>query len=251
MIITSWQNKLTRWQLDKPVLLLIGLWLLLMIFVPIAQWTQGDELQRTLVVISVGVQALAVGVVLGRAWGWKQTAVAFLIITPITFGVEWVGSHTGFIFGDYSYTPHLQPQIAGVPLLIPVAWFMMLPCAWAVCHRWRNNPLLFAIMSGLALTAWDLFLDPQMVQWDLWVWHEPGLYFGIPLQNFVGWWATGTLLTLIIHPSALPIRPLWLIYALTWFLEWFGLAFFWGLVGPAIVGFFGMGVFLWLGWQHQ
>ena len=47
-----------------------------------------------------------------------------------------------------------------------------------------------AALSAVLMTAWDLVLDPQMVEAGHWVWHASGEYFGIPAQNFVGWLAT-------------------------------------------------------------
>ena len=41
------------------------------------------------------------------------------------------------------------------------------------------------------MTAWDLFLDPQMVGEGYWAWARRGLYRGIPLSNFAGWFLTG------------------------------------------------------------
>src|SRR5262249_15510933 len=47
------------------------------------------------------------------------------------------------------------------------------------------------------LTVWDLVLDPAMANPGLprtfWVWHVSGPYFGMPVQNFLGWAATATL----------------------------------------------------------
>ncbi len=43
------------------------------------------------------------------------------------------------------------------------------------------------------MTAWDLALDPMMVSIGHWVWDGPGSsrpYFGVPLQNYWGWWLT-------------------------------------------------------------
>jgi putative membrane protein len=124
---------------------------------------------------------------------------------------------------------------------------MMLPAAWAV----GGNPasLKGLLTSSLALTAWDLLLDPQMVDWGLWVWQEPGAYFGIPLINFLGWFLTGALVTWIARPADLPRRPLLILYTLTWFLESFGLIFFWELPGPGLVGGTLMGMFVYLGWR--
>lgn len=234
---------------SRPALALIGAWLLCMIFVPIVNWVGGAAALRPFIVLSVLLQAGAVLAVLYSAWGGRYLLTIGLIVAVFTFGVEYVGSHTGFPFGDYRYTDVLQPQLGNVPLLIPVAWLMMLPCAWAVAHLFRASRWQFALASGLALTAWDLFLDPQMVHWQLWLWQEPGGYFGIPWQNYLGWWATGAVLTWLINPKDVPTRPLLLIYSLTWFLETFGLAFFWGLVGPAVVGGLAMGVCMIWGWQ--
>jgi len=40
------------------------------------------------------------------------------------------------------------------------------------------------------MTAWDLVMDPVMVAGGHWVWDTNGAYFGIPLQNYSGWWLT-------------------------------------------------------------
>lgn len=237
--------------LSRPAALLVGMWVLCMIFVPIANWVWGAAALRLLIVISVLLQAGAVLAVLLPGWGYRYTSMVGLAIASLTFLVEYLGSHTGFPFGDYSYTDLLQPQLGDVPLLIPVAWLMMLPCAWAVAHALRASRWQFALLSGFALTAWDLFLDPQMVHWDLWQWHEQGGYFGIPWQNYLGWFMTGTLLTWLIQPKPVPVRPLLIIYSITWFLETFGLAFFWGLPGPALVGGMVMGGCMVWGWRQS
>ncbi|MDO9130538.1 MAG: carotenoid biosynthesis protein [Anaerolineales bacterium] len=99
----------------------------------------------------------------------------------------------------------------------------------------------FVLVSALTFTAWDLFLDPQMAAWDFWQWDAPGLYFGIPLTNFLGWLAVSALITLLIGPRGLPAAPLAFVYAATWLLQTIGLGLFWGQPGPALFGFTGMG----------
>ena len=37
------------------------------------------------------------------------------------------------------------------------------------------------------MTAWDLFLDPQMTTEGYWRWPNGGSYRGVPISNFVGW----------------------------------------------------------------
>lgn len=40
------------------------------------------------------------------------------------------------------------------------------------------------------MTAWDVGMDPMMVANEHWVWEVEGAYFGVPLQNYWGWWLT-------------------------------------------------------------
>ena len=140
-----------------------------------------------------------------------------------------------------------------MPLLVPLAWLMMLPPAWAVAQRitGRVSGVAFVAVSALAFTAWDFYLDPQMVHWGLWVWDVSGPYFGIPLANFAGWLLISALITALARPPALPQTPLIVIYALVWLIEAIGQVFFWGLRGPALFGFIGMGVFVALAWRAK
>jgi putative membrane protein len=241
------------WGRDVPRLytLLLGAWVVSMIALPIVRVTSSKAVFDWGVSLSVLLQAGAVLSILWVVWGGRRTLQTAALVAVLTWGVEWLGAATGFPFGPYSYTDALQPQLFHVPLVIPLAWLMMLPIAWAIAARltgsmrgWR-----FVAVSALALTVWDLFLDPQMVAWGYWVWDNPVGYFGIPWSNYAGWLLTGALLTLVARPAALPLRPLLLIYTVTWFLEWFGLIFFWRMVGPGLAGFVAMGLFVLAGWQ--
>ena len=144
-------------------------WLLLMIAIPIVNWIAGLEAVRQLIVASVLLQSLTVFLILLPSWGWRRTTTTLLVTGLLTLLIEIIGSKTGLLFGEYHYTEQLQPQIGGVPILIPFAWFMMLPPAWAIAERFRASSWLFILVAGAAMTSWDLFLDPQMVGWDLWV----------------------------------------------------------------------------------
>ena len=238
---------------------LIALWMLAMISLPIFKWTFGEEIIPTAVTFALMVQFVAVLTIVSTHAGLRWTLVALAIVAVTTWSLEEIGSHTGFPFGGYSYTDVLQPQIGGVPLLIPLAWFMMLPSSWAVAsailgerrHR-VYGPAAYIGISALAITAWDLFLDPQMVDWGFWVWENPTGYFGIPWVNYAGWILTGVLVTWFVRPyrRTLPIIPLLTVYGVVWFLQSIGQAVFWGQPGPAFVGSIAMGILLVLaGWR--
>lgn len=247
----------------RSTLVPIVFWVLTMISLPILGWILGENALIRGMSLGVFMQASAVIIILYVAWGWPRTLKTILIVVVFTYLAELLGSKTGFPFGKYHYTDLLQPQLAGVPLLIPLAWLMMLPPAWAITAIILGKPptsnrheaapknnfrstLQFTLLSALALTAWDLFLDPQMVGWGFWVWETPGPYFGIPLSNYLGWILTAFLLTLLINPKNLPLGPLSLVYALTWILQTIGQGIFWGQPGPAAIGFLTCGLFVFL-----
>lgn len=244
--------------LTKTNLFFIGLWLLTMICLPIVGWTLGEAALIRGMSVGVVMQGIAVLSILIHAWGWGKTMRSFAIVGVLSFFAEFIGSTTGIPFGKYHYTDVLQPQLGGVPLLIPLAWMMMLPPAWAIAsailkheEREGSRKIKFILLSALAFTAWDLFLDPQMVGWNFWVWEIPGQYFGIPLVNYLGWILVSGLLTLAANPKDLPVAPLMIIYVLTWFLQTIGQGVFWGQPGPAMFGFVGMGIFIYLAWKNN
>jgi putative membrane protein len=219
-----------------------------MINLPLLQWGLGESALPIGISVGVLLQLTTVLAILLWTWGSRRTARVVAVVVACAWLVEYVGHTTGFPFGDYAYTERLQPQVGGVPLLIPLAWLTMLPPSWAVAARLARGRLGFVVASALVFTVWDLFLDPQMVAWNLWVWTPPGGYFGIPWTNFAGWFAMSALITALASVLAplheLPARPLIAIYAVSWALELIGLLVFWGLPGPALVGGVGMGVAL-------
>ncbi|MBN1934918.1 MAG: carotenoid biosynthesis protein [Anaerolineae bacterium] len=230
-------------------------WLSAMIALPLIRQVWGEQAIRWGTTAGVLFQDAAVLIVLGTAWGWSKTALVAAAVAAMGWGIEFLGSHTGIPFGRYHYTDRLQPQLGRVPLLIPLAWLMMLPPSWAIADLIAgNHKLAFILVSALAMTAWDFFLDPQMVDWGFWAWENPGGYClkcasgGIPWTNFVGWALASGLMTTILNPGNLPTTSLVLIYALTWILETIGLGMFWKQPYPALIGFVSMGGMLAWAW---
>ncbi len=226
-------------------------WVLAMMLLPFVRRRWGEQGLLRGVTANVLLQAALVLAILWPAWGPARTPLTAFAVLVLGWGVEYLGSSTGVPFGRYHYTDRLQPQLMRVPLLIPCAWLMMLPPAWGIAAAITGEVRgpAFIVLSGLAITAWDFFLDPQMVGWGLWVWERRGGYFGIPWVNFAGWALAASLITAIVRPAALPVAPLVLVYAITWALETVGQLVFWRLYGPALVGSAAMGALLaWAWW---
>ena len=241
-------------QLSSIQLAILTIWALMMVSLPIGDWSTGWLAMIGAITVGVSVTAGLVTALLWGVWGAATLRVAGSILA-LSWAAEVIGSRTGIPFGTYSYTDTLQPQILNVPVQIPLGWLMMLPPSWAVAQaivdrikpRWEFPA--FVGLSALAMTAWDLFLDPMMVTWEMWVWDNPGSYFGIPWINYLGWLLVSALITILIRPGKLPVAPLLIIYTTIWLLKSVGLGIFWGILGAANVGSFFMGSITMLEWR--
>ena len=114
-----------------------------------------------------------------------------------------LGTATGVPFGRYRYTGRLRAVVAGVPVVVPLAWWGMAVPAWEAASAALggcSRPAGRIALGAVALTAWDLFLDPQMTAEDYWRWQQPGAYRGIPLSNYAGWLLTSAAVMAMLEP---------------------------------------------------
>ena len=155
---------------------------------------QGGQARRVLSsVVVVGSFATTTANAV-RRWGGRRAGTAAAVTAIGTTAVERVGTATSVPFGRYAYTQALQPQVAHVPAIVPLAWFALGLPARETAHAALgpgSTPTTRIVLGAAALTAWDLFLDPQMVGEGYWKWARRGVYRGIPLTNYVGWFVTG------------------------------------------------------------
>jgi putative membrane protein len=169
---------------------------------------QGGRGRRILSSVVVGGFFVATTANSIRRWGATRSASAAGVTALSTALVEQLGVRTGIPFGRYTYTSALQPQLAHVPVIVPMAWFGMGVPSREVAHAAlgpASTPVRRIALGAAAVTAWDLFLDPQMVGEGFWRWTRTGAYRGIPLLNFAGWFVTGlgimTALEILLPPD--------------------------------------------------
>lgn len=153
-----------------------------------------------------GVVYIILGAIAVTLYGYREFGVkallAFLIpALAVSVSSELLGTSTGFPFGDYSYLNGLGYKIAGlVPFTIPLSWFYLGLSSYLLARGgllamraswWRRGAAL--AVGALLLMSWDFVLDPAMSQTAMpfWYWHQPGAFFGMPYQNFAGWFFTG------------------------------------------------------------
>lgn len=190
----------------------------------------------TIVVVALAGCALGAA---AAAWGGLRTALAAALVGPTALAVEVVGTRTGWPFGSYHYHGTLQPTVFGVPAIVPLAWLGMGLAAWEVAGRLARSGVARIVTGAAALTAWDLFLDPQMTREGYWVWSGGGAYRDVPVSNYAGWFACAvvvmTLLALVL-PGERRSLPLLGLYTWMAVMETLGFCVFFG---DALVGLVG------------
>jgi putative membrane protein len=234
--------------------------------------TTGETRARLTVATVVLGYLLSVGhALLSR--GPRTAAALVAVATGGGFAIEALGVATGFPFGSYDYSGELGPKLAGVPLIIPLAWTWMAWPAWLAAtrltggdagdprtggarpgHRGGRFPVRRIALAAVGLAAWDLFLDPQMVAEGYWVWRDatpalPGLP-GIPVSNYLGWLLFAVLMMSALRPLAGPAvattdgrdGPMFALWLWTYFSSVLAHAVFLDLPASALWGAVGMSV---------
>jgi len=132
---------------------------------------------------------------------WKQYAAWWLPAFIIGFAVEWVGVHTGLLFGNYHYPELLGSRFNGIPLLIGCNWVVVMTGSISIALLLHANIWVTATVAALLATGYDWVLEPVAVKLNYWQW-EGGQ---IPLYNYISWWAVSFLIATLWYLSR--IRP--------------------------------------------
>jgi putative membrane protein len=177
----------------------------------------------------------------------RRSLAAFAVAFAFGVAVEALGTRTGVPFGAYDYTAP-GPAVLGVPLLVPLGWWAFTVVALAAAPR-RGR----AWLAPLALVAWDLGLDPLMVDRGFWRF-ERGDWFGVPLSNFVGWYVAGRILVaalLRVLPGLREDAPpvIRAVFAVQAAMMGLGLAMF-GMPAAGLVAAAAMGGFALWAWRR-
>ncbi len=155
-----------------------------------------------------------------RLLGWKRTGVFFGITWVTAFVCEFSSTRTGFPFGDYFYNASTVGQelyLFNIPFMDSLSFTFLLYASYCLAllfmlpltydpppSRWTfawqgeiSWPVI--ILTSLFFMFIDIVIDPVALRGDRWFlgliygYPDPGVYFGVPLANFVGWFVVGFL----------------------------------------------------------
>lgn len=152
-----------------------------------------------------------------RDWSWSFFLFALTAWTA-GFLFEWIGVHTGLLFGEYSYGTALGFKVDEIPLLIGLNWLMLVYSSGHLVQRWASHWFMRALLGAILMVSLDVLIEPVAVRFDFWSWHQNE----IPFSNFIGWFLVALLLQIHFHRSFFkkdnPIAPWVLLVQVLFFL---------------------------------
>nr|MBI3614224.1 carotenoid biosynthesis protein [Nitrospirota bacterium] len=166
-----------------------------------------------------------------RLLGWRRTGLFFVVTWFTAFVCEAASIRTGIPFGWYFYTNSTINQelfIYGVPFFDSLSFSFLLYASYCLAlfyllpgrgifgpepvnlfQRKTWPALLFTSrirtswpvlkLTVLFFTFIDIIIDPVALRGERWFlgqiyyYPEPGVYYGVPIANFVGWAVVGLL----------------------------------------------------------
>lgn len=139
---------------------------------------------------------------------------SLLAVALLGFVAEVIGVHLHEPFGSYRYTDALGQKLFDVPPVMAFAWMALaayvvqslqhfqIPIGLKLFGVFFGSfvALVRTILTAMWLTAFDLVIDPLASnQLHYWIWTTRGPFFGVPVKNFVGWFAVSLVACAILN----------------------------------------------------
>lgn len=124
--------------------------------------------------------------------GWKKGVLSIIILSVYAFAIETFAIITGLPYSPFHYTDIIGLKLLGyTPFTVPFAYVpLFFGCIYLASVRYKESIKLIILCAFLVLVA-DLILDPAAVSLNFWVYEYNSIFYGVPLQNFIGWILTG------------------------------------------------------------
>lgn len=159
-----------------------------------------------------------------RLLGWKRTGAMFGITWVTAFICEFSSTRIGFPFGDYYYTGSTTDQelyFSNIPFMDSLSFTFLLFASYCLALVFilpATHPAPFSgwhfrehqrtswsvvLLTTLFFTFVDIVIDPVALRGERWFlgqiygYPDPGVYFGVPIANFLGWAFVGCISILI------------------------------------------------------
>ncbi|PSP84125.1 carotene biosynthesis protein [Halobacteriales archaeon QS_6_64_34] len=131
----------------------------------------------------------------------REATLALVTLTLYSYGIELVGVHTGWPYGEFTYGVDLGPMLFGeVPLGLPVFFFPLVLNAYLLVvlllDDWAESTPVWLLATLATVMLVDLVLDPGAVAIGFWEYRVQQFY-GVPWSNYLGWVLSGSVAVLL------------------------------------------------------
>lgn len=114
----------------------------------------------------------------------KKTGV-FALLWFLGMFSEWIGVHSGVLFGTYAYGSNLGPKIDGVPILIGINWALLSFITAVIAQKITSKGVLQVVYAACLMLVLDFFMEQSAPRFDFWEF-EAG---EVPIKNYLTWLA--------------------------------------------------------------
>jgi len=174
---------------------------------------------------------------------YDKTAIRAIVALGIfALTIESIGIHTGFPYSHFHYINDFGYRLfETTPWTVAIAWSPLVISSYLLSRC--RNPIHSYILFILILVGADLVLDPGAVARGMWIYENPGLWYGIPAQNFLGWIFSGTIaygiMNYTLKKMQVHTKRDWVVGTLSLLLPvalWTGVCLGYQLLWPSILG---------------
>lgn len=119
-----------------------------------------------------------------------------LLVFAMGFAAEYIGVHTGWLFGSYTYGETLGIKLFHIPLMIGVNWFLLIYSTGVFVQQNQIKNMLLRIVAGATIMVMlDILIEPVATSFDYWHWAGDS----IPVKNYVSWFILSALMLFIFE----------------------------------------------------
>lgn len=133
----------------------------------------------------------------------KKSVILISLLIIYTYSIEIIGINTGLPYGNFEYGVNLGPMFMDVPIALPLFFIPLVFNAYLLCinlFEFSSNRFLRYIIIIIIVVVIDMVLDPAAVSIGFWS-YENGIYYGVPLLNYIGWILSASVATMFIDLS--------------------------------------------------
>ncbi len=127
----------------------------------------------------------------------KKQWLLFFSCFSVGMASEWIGVHSGLLFGDYQYGENLGFKIFEVPFSIGINWAVLSFISADIAKRITKKRYLLAILASSLMVGLDILMEISAPALDFWEF-SGGV---VPFKNYLTWFFIALLIHIFITPK--------------------------------------------------